>query len=94
MGRQVSASVWAAVAAAVASTFATIILGAIARRLRALSQSFERFMGEHSWLLATTLWTRDKTIRIMDSLGMPIEQPPPADLPPRPRLLNDLGCFT
>lgn len=49
----------------------------IARRLARIGIEFHRFMAEHVWLIATTLWNRDKVIRIMDQLGMPVNDVPP-----------------
>lgn len=60
-----------------------VFLGFIAKMVRSVRRDFRRFMTEHSWLIATTLWTRDKTLRIMDHLNMSPENPPPADLPHR-----------
>lgn len=37
-------------------------------------------MAEHVWLIATTLWTRDKITVIMGELGLTIGNPPPDDL--------------
>ena len=68
----------------VISGVAVLLLGAIARGLVGMRKDFRRFMAEHVWLITTTLWTRDKVVRIMSGLGMPAEQPPPADLPPIP----------
>ena len=42
---------------------------------------FRRFMQEHLWLLATTMWTRDKVLIIMKRLDLPVDNPPPNDLP-------------
>lgn len=70
---------------------AVALLAAIARQvrrgfreIRRVSRNFDRFMLEHTWLLATSLWTRDKVLVVMRQLDIPVEQPPPADLPPRP----------
>ncbi len=68
----------------VISGVAVLLLGAIARGLVGMRKDFRRFMAEHVWLITTTLWTRDKVMHIMRDLGMPAEQPPPADLPPTP----------
>jgi len=58
-----------------------LILAAIARTLFRTASEFRRFMAEHMWLIATTLWTRDKVVMIMQQLGMPMDNPPPKDLP-------------
>lgn len=60
---------------------AVILLAAIARSVAKVTGEFRRFMAEHVWLIATSLWTRDKVVHIMDKLNMPMEQPPPSDLP-------------
>jgi hypothetical protein len=72
---------------AVISSAAVLLMTAIARALIGIRHDLSRYMAEHMWLLATTLWTRDKVQRIMRSMDMAIEDPPPADLPPR-RLLT------
>lgn len=70
------------------SGLAVLILSAIFRmlwkvgkRIIELTKHFDRFMAEHVWLISTTLWTRDKVIRIMDRMDMPMDTPPPSDLP-------------
>lgn len=63
------------------SGVAVILLARIASGVRGVRRDFHRFMAEHLWLLATTMWTRDKVIRIMAELGMPADNPPPNDLP-------------
>lgn len=65
----------------VISGVAVLILAWIARGLLGLRNDFHRFMGEHVWLIATTLWTRDKVQRIMTELGLDSGDPPP-DGPP------------
>ena len=60
---------------------AVVLLAAIGRGLLGMRKDFRRFMYEHTWLLATTLWTRDKVIHIMQEMGMPVLDPPPTDLP-------------
>lgn len=60
---------------------AVLLLAAIGKGLLGVRKDFRRFMYEHAWLLATTLWTRDKVIRIMEEMGMPILELPPIDLP-------------
>lgn len=68
----------------VISGVAVLLLAGIARGLLGVRADFRRFMAEHVWLIATTLWTRDKVVRIMHDLGMPADQPPPNDLPTIP----------
>ena len=63
---------------------AVVLLAAIGKGLLGMRKDFRRFMYEHAWLLATTLWTRDKVIHIMQEMGMPILEPPPANLPEKP----------
>jgi hypothetical protein len=60
---------------------AVIILAAIGRGLLGVRKDFRRFMAEHVWLIATTLWTRDKVTLIMRKLEIPMEGMPPSDLP-------------
>lgn len=60
---------------------AVLLLGAIGRGLLGMRNDFRRFMQEHLWLLATTMWTRDKVMLIMKRLDIEIEDPPPHDLP-------------
>lgn len=60
---------------------AVILLGLIGRGLLGLRNDVRRFMREHLWLLATTLWTRDKVMQIMTKLDLPVTDPPPEDLP-------------
>lgn len=69
------------VVSSIISGVAVLLLGAIARGLIGVRKDFRRFMAEHMWLIATTLWTRDKVLRIMRDLGMPADLPPPDDLP-------------
>lgn len=59
---------------------AVLLLGAIGRMMLGVRNDFRRFMQEHLWLLATTMWTRDKVIQIMNRLDMPLGNPPPSDL--------------
>lgn len=68
------------VISSVISGTAVLLLAAIARGLLNVRNDFRRFMGEHLWLIATTMWTRDKVIRIMNDLGMPLDNPPPDSL--------------
>lgn len=63
------------------SGVAVLLLAGIAKAIFGMRREFHRFMAEHSWLLVTTLWTRDKVVKIMDHLDMPIEMSPPEDLP-------------
>jgi hypothetical protein len=62
---------------------AVIILAAIGRAILGLRGDFHRFMAEHIWLISTTLWTRDKVMKIMEALNIPMDNPPPNDLPTR-----------
>lgn len=66
---------------AVLSAITVVFLGAIGRGVLGLRKDAKRFMTEHMWLLATTLWTRDKVLVIMDQLGLEPDNPPPVDLP-------------
>lgn len=68
---------------AIVSGVTVIFLAWIGRGVMGMRRDFRRFMTEHSWLLATTLWTRDKVLRIMAQLDMPTEDPPPNELPRR-----------
>lgn len=65
----------------VISGVSVLLLAGIARGLLGVRKDFRRFMTEHLWLLATTLWTRDKVMLIMRELKLPADQPPPDDLP-------------
>lgn len=67
----------------VLSAIAVTVLLAIGRYIRLLSKNFDRFMGEHLWLLASTMWNRDKVLRIMNELGMGLDDPPPEPLSER-----------
>lgn len=67
----------------VISGVAVLLLAAIAKAVMSIRGDFKRFMLEHTWLLATTLWTRDKVLNIMEQMKMPVDNPPPADLPNR-----------
>lgn len=62
---------------------AVLLLAGIARGLWGIRDDFRRFMQEHLWLIATTMWTRDKVILIMKELKMPVDNPPPNNLPVR-----------
>ena len=75
MRSEVVANIIGGVAVALLTTIATILF----RTFRL----FRRFMAEHIWLITTTLWTRDKVIRVMHHMNLPIEDVPPADLPRR-----------
>jgi hypothetical protein len=59
---------------------AVALLSFILSTLRRLFNKFDRFMAEHMWLIATTLWTRDKVMEMMQSLGMPMTSDPPANM--------------
>ena len=74
----------AEVISSVISGVAVLLLAGIARGLVGVRNDFRRFMAEHVWLITTTLWTRDKVLRIMQELGLPVDRPPPGDLPPNP----------
>lgn len=65
----------------IVSGIIVLLLAAIARGMMGVRKDFRRFMAEHAWLLATSLWTRDKVLMIMAQLQMPVDQPPPNDLP-------------
>lgn len=67
---------------AVIGGVAVLLLAGIGRGMMGIRRDFRRFMVEHTWLLATTLWNRDKVRLIMAKLEMPIEGSPPGDLPP------------
>lgn len=73
------------IVSSVISSVAVLLLAAIARGLLGVRNDMRRFMLEHTWLLATTLWTRDKVMHIMRTMDLELDQPPPADLPPRPK---------
>lgn len=60
---------------------AVLLLGAIGKGVLGLRKDFKRFMTEHTWLLATSGWTRDKVRKVMGQMGMPVEDAPPDDLP-------------
>lgn len=70
----------------VISGSAVLLLAALTRGLFGIRKDFRKFMAEHVWLIATTLWTRDKITVIMRELGMPVGNPPPDDLKGRHRL--------
>lgn len=65
----------------VLSGVAVLLLASIARGFLGIRKDFRRFMTEHAWLIATTLWTRDKVLRIMESLDLPLDGEPPGKLP-------------
>lgn len=69
------------VLSSIISGVAVLLLAWIARAISGITKDFRRFMAEHAWLIATTLWTRDKVIRIMEVMGMPWEGNPPTDPP-------------
>ena len=71
------------IVSSVIGSIAVVLLGAIGRAMIGMRRDFRRFMQEHLWLLATTLWNRDNVRKIMTHLGMPIDNEPPADLPTR-----------
>lgn len=60
---------------------AVVLLAAIGKGLLGMRKDFRRFMAEHTWLIATTLWTRDKVQQIMTKLDMPMIDNPPDNLP-------------
>ena len=72
-----------AIIQSVIGAVAVVLLGAIGRGLLGMRKDFRRFMFEHTWLLATTLWTRDKVVQIMRELKLPVDNQPPDDLPSR-----------
>jgi len=57
------------------------LLGFICHVILRAYRKFDQFMAEHMWLLATTLWTRDKVMEIMGMLGIEVQIPPPANMP-------------
>lgn len=65
----------------VISGVAVLLLGGIARAVTGARGDLRRFMLEHTWLLATTVWTRDRVIVIMRGMDLDPGPPPPADLP-------------
>jgi hypothetical protein len=71
------------VLSAIISGVAVLLLAWIARSVHEFSRDLRRFMAEHAWLIATTLWTRDKVLKIMETMGMPLDGDPPDDLPQR-----------
>lgn len=71
------------IVSSIISGISVLILAGIGKAVLGLRGDFHRFMAEHVWLISTSLWTRDKVLRIMDNLGMPVDQPPPNNLPPR-----------
>lgn len=66
---------------AILSAITVVLLGAIGRGMLGVRKDFRQFMTEHMWLLATSMWTRDKVLVIMSQLGMEVDNPPPGDLP-------------
>lgn len=60
---------------------AVLLLAGIGKMLLGVRKDVRRFMQEHTWLLATSLWTRDKVMQIMVKLEMPITDDPPDKLP-------------
>lgn len=60
---------------------AVLLLAVICRVMLKVGGDVRRFMREHLWLLATTLWTRDKVLQIMAKLDMTVPDNPPEDLP-------------
>lgn len=68
------------VISSIISGSAVLLLAGITRGLMGVRKDFHKFMAEHVWLIATTLWTRDKITVIMRDLGMPLGNPPPDDL--------------
>lgn len=60
---------------------AVLLLAGIGRMFMGVRSDLRRFMQEHTWLLATTLWTRDKVTQIMVKLDMPMTDDPPDVLP-------------
>ncbi len=73
----------AEIISSILSGLSVLVLAWLGRGLAGMRKDFRRFMAEHMWLLATTMWTRDKVLRIMGELDMPVDHPPPADLPRR-----------
>lgn len=71
------------IVSSVISSVAVLLLAGIARGLLGVRADMRRFMLEHTWLLATTLWTRDKVMQIMRTMDLELDRPPPDDLPPR-----------
>lgn len=60
---------------------AVLLLAWIAKAVVGVRADFRRFLAEHAWLMSTTLWSRDRIIKIMGDLGMPVGDPPPDNLP-------------
>jgi hypothetical protein len=71
----------AEIVSSIISGVTVLLLAGITRGLIGVRKDFRRFMAEHTWLLATTLWTRDKVIQIMVAMNMPVDGQPPSDLP-------------
>ncbi len=69
------------VMSSVISGVSVLLLAWIARSIIGVRKDARRYLAEHTWLLATTLWTRDKVLQIMDHMDMPVNGEPPADLP-------------
>ena len=76
-----SHNVWTEIVPSVLSAMSVALLALIGKGFLTLTRDFRRFMTEHLWLLATTLWTRDKVMQVMARLDMPADPPPPDDLP-------------
>lgn len=72
---------WYSIVSNTTGGIAVIFLAFIGKALMGMRRDFHKFMAEHSWLLATTLWTRDKVLVIMAKLDMPMTDAPPRDLP-------------
>jgi len=75
----------AQIVSSVIGAIATAILAVIGKAVLGLRADTRRFMAEHMWLLATTLWARDNVTRIMGHLDMPVESEPPENMPHRDR---------
>lgn len=57
------------------------MLAVIGRGLLGVRKDFRQFMAEHTWLLATTMWNKDKVLQIMAKMDMPMQDEPPRNLP-------------
>ena len=71
------------IVSSVISSVAVVMLAGITRALSGARADLRRFMLEHTWLLATTVWSRDMVVQIMRSMELEPPSPPPADLPAR-----------
>jgi hypothetical protein len=60
---------------------AVLLLAFIGKGMLGMRRDFRQFMAEHAWLLATSLWTRDKIMQLMAKLDMPMTEDPPDRLP-------------